>query len=119
MIEGALKWADVSKECFDTDPPTMDSVSLQTLAAAYRAEKERADSWERAIEIEPGETPEKVRADALEAQRLGLIWKARAELAERQYMELYSQTYNAAGGFDALDRRHQEERHEAERKGQA
>jgi len=50
-IEGALKWADVSSGCFETDPPTMDSVSLQTLADAYRSEKARADSLEKERDI--------------------------------------------------------------------
>jgi hypothetical protein len=43
-IEGALKWADVSKECGLVEP-CMSDIAIQTLAAAYRAEKLRAETF--------------------------------------------------------------------------
>jgi len=72
-IEGALKWAEISKECFETDPPDMDSIALQTLAGAYRSEKQNADDLEEYVAELVAQVNKK---------------KDRCELIERQYSEL-------------------------------
>lgn len=85
-IEGALKWADVSRECFETDPPDMDSIALQTLADSYRSE---------------------LKANECEI-KYGII-------LERQYNELF-EYYSKPGyqrGETRIDLLH---RHESERK---
>ena len=71
-IEGALKWAETTKGFLETGEPDMDSIALQTLSAAYRAEMKRADSLQESCNAN---------------LRAGIKQKARAELAERQYTE--------------------------------
>jgi hypothetical protein len=47
-IEGALKWADVSREC-GLGEPCMSDIAVQTLAAAYREVKAELDRRDKEI----------------------------------------------------------------------
>jgi len=112
-IEGALKWADVSKKCFDTDEPTMDSIALQTLADAYRSEKQDADDLEDYVaELVAQVNKEKARADQNEGIFDALTyWHKRSDLLEHQYSELADyMVHHSNERYEDMSARHKAER---------